>query len=48
MEQKQVKTEGSLKEMAQYSGVDQKTVEEAINLVEQTANIEVEVPQEKK
>lgn len=48
MEKKQVKTKGSVKEMAQYAEVDQQTIQGAIELVENTANVEVEVPVDKK
>lgn len=44
---KSVKTEGSYKDMAQYAGVDEKTIEGAVNVVEQAADIDVEVPEEK-
>lgn len=48
MEKKKVKTKGSVNEMAQYADVDQQTIQGAIELVENTANIEVEVPNEEK
>ena len=47
MEKKEVKTKGSVKEMAQYVEVDQQTIQGAIQLVENAANIEVEVPDKK-
>ncbi|WP_167577584.1 hypothetical protein [Ammoniphilus sp. YIM 78166] len=47
MEQKKVKTQGTLQEMAQMAGVDQQTIQEAIDKVEQVAQIDVEVPEDK-
>lgn len=46
MEQKIVKTEGSLQEMAKMAGVDEQTIQGAIEKVEEAAQIEVEVPKE--
>jgi len=48
MEKKKVKTKGSVEEMAQYTEVDQQTIQQAIDLVENTANIDVEAPVDKK
>ncbi|WP_164984855.1 hypothetical protein [Ammoniphilus sp. CFH 90114] len=47
MEQKKVKTEGSIQDMVKYTALDKQTIEQAINVVEQAANIDVEVPEEK-
>jgi len=47
MESKKLKTEGSLQEMAQMVGVDEQTIQGAISKVEEAAQIDVEVPEEK-
>jgi hypothetical protein len=47
MDQKKVKTEGSYQDMAQQMGVDQETIQSGVEVVEQAANVEVEVPEEK-
>lgn len=47
MERKKVKTEGSLQDMAQMAGVDEQTIQGAIDRVEEAAQIDVEVPEEK-
>ncbi|WP_170145311.1 hypothetical protein [Ammoniphilus oxalaticus] len=47
MEKKQVKTKGTLKEMAQFAKVDEQTIQEAIQTVENAANLDVEIPKEK-
>jgi hypothetical protein len=44
-DQKKVKTEGSYEEMEQATNLDKNTIQGAIKLVEQAANIEVEVPE---
>lgn len=48
MEQKKVKTKGSLKEMSQYTELDEQTIQGAIQVVENSGTIEVEVPSDKK
>ena len=47
MERKKVVTEGSYQEMAQQMGVDQEAIQSGVEVVEQAANVEVEVPEEK-
>ncbi len=47
MERKKVRTEGSLQDMAEMAGVDEQTIQGAINKVEEAAQIDVEVPEEK-
>jgi len=46
--QKKVKTKGSYEDMSQVTNVDKNTIEGAIEVVEGAANIEIEVPEEKK
>ncbi|MBP1930702.1 hypothetical protein [Ammoniphilus resinae] len=48
MEQKKVKTKGSYEDMSQVTDLEKNTIEGAIDVVEGAANIEVEVPEEKK
>lgn len=46
MEQKKVKTKGTLHDMAQFTELSEETIQGAIKKVENTANIEVEIPNE--
>ncbi|HJV44787.1 MAG TPA: hypothetical protein VJ824_03575 [Bacillota bacterium] len=45
MDKKKVKTKGTLRDMSQYTNVDQSTIQDAIQVVEQASEMEIEVPE---